>query len=359
MAHLHGRLAHDHALRQGIAQRTCAVGGPHRSRHAHTLYQQSLKHEASFFIEYFALDLIMENGECRGVIALDMAEARCIGSAAHKVILGPAAMAAPGFRALGAYLHRRWRGWRCAPDCRCRTWSSCNSIRRHLWAGCLITEARAGEGGYSPMPPATIHGTYAPNAKDWRRACGQPIQTIRDPRGPRRGKLKVSHSSASGTLGAAVIHERLPGIAADARIFARVDVNKEPIPVLPTVHYKWAASRAMCTARRSPAPTHTKRWCGIDGGGEAACVSVHGANRLGSNSLSIGGVRARGSEHCARVLKPGAAHRSLKADSCTAALDRLDRLRNAKGSLRTRRYPPEHAACDAKVTQPCSAPETP
>jgi succinate dehydrogenase / fumarate reductase flavoprotein subunit len=138
-------------------------------------------------------------------------------------------------------------------------------------------------------------------------------------------------------LGAAVIHERLPGIAETARIFAGVDVNKEPIPVLPTVHYNMGGI---------PCNVHGEAVTRGNGGetvvpglmavGEAACVSVHGANRLGSNSLLDLVVFGReAARHCAEVVKPGTPHRSLKADSCTQALERLDKLRHAKGSLRT------------------------
>jgi succinate dehydrogenase / fumarate reductase flavoprotein subunit len=300
-----------------------------------------LKHEANFFIEYFALDLIMENGECRGVVALDMAEGRLHRFRAHQVIL-----------ATGGY-GRAW--FSCTSAHTCTGDGGGMALRAGLplqdmefvqfhptgiyGAGCLITEGSRGEGGYlTNAAGERFMERYAPNAKDLAsRDVVSRSMTIEIREGRGVGKLKDHIDLHLEHLGAAVIKERLPGIAETARIFAGIDVNKEPIPVLPTVHYNMGG--IPCNVHGEAVtrlPSGEKLVPGLMAVGEAACVSVHGANRLGSNSLLDLVVFGReAAQHCARVLKPGTAHRPLKPDAATPAVERLDKFRNAKGSLRT------------------------
>jgi succinate dehydrogenase / fumarate reductase flavoprotein subunit len=323
---------------KGIAQRTCAAAD--RTGHAmlHTLYQQSLKHEARFFIEYFALDLIMENGECRGVVALDMSDGTLHRFRAHQVIM-----------ATGGY-GRAW--FSCTSAHTCTGDGGGMALRAGLplqdmefvqfhptgiyGAGCLITEGSRGEGGYlTNSDGERFMERYAPNAKDLAsRDVVSRAMTVEIREGRGVGKLKDHIDLHLEHLGPAVIKERLPGIAETARIFAGVDVNKEPIPVLPTVHYNMGG--IPCNVQGQAVTRGEALVPGLMAVGEAACVSVHGANRLGSNSLLDLVVFGReAAQHCARVLKPGSAHRELKADAAAPAVERLDRLRHAKGSLRT------------------------
>jgi succinate dehydrogenase / fumarate reductase flavoprotein subunit len=329
---------------KGIAQRTCAAAD--RTGHAmlHTLYQQSLKHEASFFIEYFALDLIMEDGACRGVIALDMSSGTLHRFRAHMVLM-----------ATGGY-GRAW--FSCTSAHTCTGDGGGMVLRAGLplqdmefvqfhptgiyGAGCLITEGSRGEGGY--LTNATgerFMERYAPNAKDLasRDVVSRSMTIeIREGRGVGAHKdhihLHLEH------LGPAVIKERLPGIAETARIFANVDVNKEPIPVLPTVHYNMGGIpcnvHGEVVARGGAAGSSERLVPGLMAAGESACVSVHGANRLGSNSLLDLVVFGReAARHCAELIKPRAPHRDFKKGAGEGAVARLDRFRHAKGKNRT------------------------
>jgi succinate dehydrogenase / fumarate reductase flavoprotein subunit len=327
---------------EGIAQRTCAAAD--RTGHAmlHTLYQQALRHQAQFFIEYFAVDLIMENGECRGVVAIDMAEGTIHRFRAHQTILATGGYGRAYFSCTSAHT--------CTGDGGGMVLraglplSDMEFVQFHptgiYGAGCLITEGVRGEGGILRNSEGErFMERYAPTAKDLasRDVVSRSMtMEIRDGRGC--GPLKDHILLHLEHLGAEVIHERLPGIAETAKIFAGVDVTKQPIPVLPTVHYNMGGiptnyhGEAVTVHNGQPANVVP----GLMAVGEAACVSVHGANRLGSNSLLDLVVFGReAAHHCARTIKPGTRHKPFAADAGDFAVSRIDRLRNAKGSLRT------------------------
>ena len=327
---------------KGIAQRTCAAAD--RTGHAmlHTLYQQSLKHEARFFIEYFAIDLIMEDGACRGVVALDMASGTLHRFRAHKVILATGGYGRAYFSCTSAHT--------CTGDGGGMVLRAglplqdMEFVQFHptgiYGAGCLITEGSRGEGGYLTNSAGDrFMERYAPNAKDLAsRDVVSRSMTIEIREGRGVGALKDHIHLHLEHLGAAVINERLPGIAETARIFAGVDVTREPIPVLPTVHYNMGGIpcnvHGEVVTLRDGNPDSVVP--GLMAIGEAACVSVHGANRLGSNSLLDLVVFGRAAaHHCGTTMQPGASHRPLPHDAGALATSRLDRFRNAKGKRRT------------------------
>jgi succinate dehydrogenase / fumarate reductase, flavoprotein subunit len=327
---------------KGTAQRTCAAAD--RTGHAmlHTLYQQALKHEAQFFVEYFAVDLIMENGECRGVVAIDMADGTLHRFRAHQTILATGGYGRAYFSCTSAHT--------CTGDGGGMVlraglpMQDMEFVQFHptgiYGAGCLITEGVRGEGGILRNSNGErFMERYAPNAKDLasRDVVSRAMTIeIREGRGVGQDKdhifLHLEH------LGGEVIHERLPGIAETAKIFAGVDVTKQPIPVLPTVHYNMGGIPAnyhgeVVTLKDGKPDSVVP---GLMAVGEAACVSVHGANRLGSNSLLDLVVFGReAARHCAEIVKPGTNHRPLAKDAGDLAISRIDRLRHANGSLKT------------------------
>jgi len=326
---------------KGVAQRTCAAAD--RTGHAmlHTLYQQSLRAEAQFYIEYFAVDLIMEDGACRGVVAIDLAEGTVHRFRAQTTIL-----------ATGGY-GRAW--FSCTSAHTCTGDGGGMALRAGLplqdmefvqfhptgiyGSGCLITEGSRGEGGYlTNASGERFMERYAPNAKDLAsRDVVSRAMTIEIREGRGVGAQRDHIHLHLEHLGPAVIHERLPGIQDTARIFANVDVTKVPIPVLPTVHYNMGGVpcnvHGEVVTRRNDAEAVVP---GLMCVGEAACVSVHGANRLGSNSLLDLVIFGReAARHCADSLTAGAAQKPLARTAGEAALARIDRLRHAHGARPT------------------------
>jgi succinate dehydrogenase / fumarate reductase flavoprotein subunit len=324
----------------GTVQRTCAAAD--RTGHAilHTLYGQALKHNTEFFIEYFALDLIMKNGECKGIIAWNLTDGTIHRFRSHITII-----ATGGF---GKVYQTATSAHTCTGDGNAMVLRAglplqdMEFVQFHptgiYGVGTLITEGVRGEGGFLVNGEGErFMERYAPNAKDLasRDVVSRSMEIeINEGRGAGKEKdhiyLHLDH------LDQKVIDSRLPGISEAAKTFANIDVSKQPIPVVPTVHYNMGGIPTNYKAEVLTLNGSEKTVPGLMAIGEAACVSVHGANRLGSNSLIDLVVFGRAAaKRAAELIKPGMPHEEVSESETTRCLDRFEKIRNSNGATKT------------------------
>jgi len=324
----------------GIVQRTCAAAD--RTGHAilHTLYGQALKHNTEFFIEYFALDLLMKDGECKGLIAWNLNDGTIHRFRAHTVIIATGGYGKVYYSATSAHT--------CTGDGNAMVLRAglplqdMEFVQFHPTGiyghGTLISEGVRGEGGYLVNAKGErFMERYAPNTKDLAsRDVVSRSMSIEINEGRGVGKEKDHVHLHLSHLDKNVIENRLPGITEAARLFANVDVTKDPIPVVPTVHYNMGGIPTNYKAEVLTINGSEKTVPGLMAIGEAACVSVHGANRLGSNSLIDLVVFGRAAaKRAAELIKPGTPHEDISEIETQKCLDRFDKLRNAKGENST------------------------
>jgi succinate dehydrogenase / fumarate reductase flavoprotein subunit len=323
----------------GTVQRTCAAAD--RTGHAilHTLYGQALKHNTEFFIEYFALDLIMKNGECKGIIAWNLLDGTIHRFRSHVTII-----ATGGY---GKVYQTATSAHTCTGDGNAMILRAglplqdMEFVQFHptgiYGVGTLITEGVRGEGGFLVNSEGErFMERYAPNAKDLasRDVVSRSMEIeINEGRGAGKDKdhiyLHLDH------LDSKVIEERLPGISDAAKTFANIDVSKQPIPVVPTVHYNMGGIPTNYKAEVLTLNGSEKTVPGLMAIGEAACVSVHGANRLGSNSLIDLVVFGRAAaKRAAELVKPGTPHEEVSQSETDKCLDRFNKIRNSNGNTK-------------------------